>query len=125
MDERQIARAVTDAEVTCELDGSCHRLSLYNLSSHGCMMDAPAGLLLDGRRLALGFPGCNDSISARVIWQSGHYIGVQFIGNLPDEVVEALAFKADEGNAAFLDPAGYGGRLEEHASPARRRSTGR
>jgi hypothetical protein len=124
MDERQIARTVTDAEVTCEFDGVRHRLSLFNLSARGCMMDAPAGLLVEGRRLAIEFPHGN-VIGARVIWQTGHYMGVRFVSDLSEQVVESLAFRNDPIDADFPMSTSRLRETNEAAAPARRRCAGR
>lgn len=56
MDERQYERVASDAEVGGRLDGVSHRLSLYDLSTHGCMVEAPRELLPKGRRLVLDLP---------------------------------------------------------------------
>ena len=107
MDERQVAREVTDAEVACEIDGVCHRLSLYNLSSRGCMMDSPAGHLLQGRRLAVDFSG-GERIPICVIWQNGQMMGVQFLSALPDEVIGSLAFRTNEFDSYFPSAQAHG-----------------
>jgi hypothetical protein len=125
MDERQIARTVTDAEVTCEFDGVRHRLSLFNLSARGCMMDAPAGLLVEGRRLKIEFPHSSDAIAARVIWQTGHYMGVRFVGELSEQEVESLAFRNEPIEADLSLSTSALRKASEAASPARRRCAGR
>jgi hypothetical protein len=125
MDERQIARTVTDAEVTCEFDGVRHRLALFNLSARGCMMDAPAGLLVEGRRLAIEFPHGGAVIGARVIWQTGHYMGVRFLSDLSEQVVESLAFRNEPIDADFSISTSTLRETNEAAAPARRRCAGR
>lgn len=105
MDERRTQRVVSDAEVTCRFDGMAHRLSLYDLSAHGCMMTAPIGLPVTGCCIVVEFAD-DMAASAEVVWQRGNSIGVVFAAPLPHRLVEDFAFKIAGAANAPGDPLG-------------------
>ncbi len=116
MDERQVMRFVADADVRCEIDETVHRLSLYNLSTRGCMMDSPAGLLLTGRRVTIEFIR-GVVVSGHVAWQGGHFIGVRFVVELPPVVVEFLAFRIPDPEETSRTPRDRFGRELDRLPP--------
>jgi hypothetical protein len=90
MDDLHTDRLGSEAEVNCVLDGTEHRLSLYDLSASGCMLDAPHGLLPRGRRLVLRFLR-NLAVPARIVWQRGGRVGLRFQTPLQQDLVEQLS----------------------------------
>lgn len=90
MDERQALEWVSDAEVSCRLDGILQQLPLRDLTAQGCMIELSKGLLPKGRKLVVSLLR-NVAIPTRVAWQRGCFVGLRFITPLQTELVQQLA----------------------------------
>lgn len=84
------AQAISDAAVSCVLDGADHQLSLYDLSPSGCMLEAPKAFVPRGRQIVVNFFR-NLAVPARVAWQRGGRIGLQFLLPLDKDLVGCLS----------------------------------
>jgi hypothetical protein len=77
LERRSAERFQILAAVSCSVAGRSEQAVAYDLSSDGCMIEAPRGFCQPGDDIALTFPGIA-SATGKVIWTKHRNAGLQF-----------------------------------------------
>ncbi|MCT2398316.1 PilZ domain-containing protein [Novosphingobium mangrovi (ex Huang et al. 2023)] len=91
MDERDYERLIVDKGIECFVGERRYEVFLYDLSSGGCMIEAPRALLRVGMAIHLRLDEPIEA-SGQVVWMVGGNAGVRFSQLLHEAVVRHLGF---------------------------------
>jgi len=108
MYNRNSQRLDSDRAVECRANGQAFRGVLYNVSTHGCMIEMAYCQVNEGDRLYLKADG-NIRLGGVVTWQDGKNAGVRFDAPLHEAVVRYLGY--DPVKAVHMIPVDRFGRL--------------
>jgi len=99
---RSYNRLSVDKEVACRVDGERRFVTLYNLSSGGCMIECFDDIA-EGSRVDLDL---NDMtpMKGRVVWRIEKNAGIKFDAPLHPAVVESLGYITAEEEFDRHDP---------------------
>lgn len=92
MERRAVKRVQTQAMVECLSGGRRQPATVYNLSTDGCMIEAPRGFLESGDGIMLHFSN-RLAVEGQVAWRDGGQAGVHFLDKIHDLMVSALGFR--------------------------------
>ncbi|MCJ2176969.1 PilZ domain-containing protein [Novosphingobium album (ex Hu et al. 2023)] len=91
MDERNYERFVVDKDIECYVGERRYNVILYDLSSGGCMIEAPQAPLTDGVVIHLRMNKFIET-SGQVVWLAAGNAGVRFGELLHEAAVRHLGF---------------------------------
>jgi hypothetical protein len=103
-ERRSAERLSIAAAVSCSMPGRSLDAIAYDLSTDGCMIEVSNASLKAGDPVVLCFPG-QLSIEGRVAWAKYRNAGVQFSGQLDQQVVERIVGVHGRQHAARTRPA--------------------
>ena len=99
---RSYNRLSVDREIACRIDGARCYVTLYNLSSGGCMIESFDKMEV-GSRIDLDL---NDvtPMTGRIVWQIEKNVGIKFEVPLHPAAVESLGYVSAEDDFDAHDP---------------------
>ena len=92
---RSYSRFTTNLEIICTVEGKEHALGLYNLSSGGCMIEAPDVGDQEGRPIEIAL-NPKIKVPGHVAWQIDKNMGVKFDIPLHQKVVEHFGYSDEQ-----------------------------
>lgn len=99
---RSYNRFSMNREVACRVDGQREIVTLYNVSSGGCMIEC-VGRIEEGSRVDVELDD-GHSMSGHVVWRIGKNAGIKFGVPLHSAVIEKLGYSAQEESFDENDP---------------------
>lgn len=91
MERRRIKRIKATASVGCIVDGAKRQAFTYDLSAHGCMLQASGEFLSVGDDVGLSF-GEDLLVKGKVVWVNHRNAGVQFAAPLSPSATKKILF---------------------------------
>ena len=92
---RSYNRFKTDHKVECRIGRKKGTVSLYNLSSGGCMIETGSKLAEQGVRVEVKLSE-KVAMPGKIVWRVDRNVGIKFDLPLHQKVVEALGYSAEE-----------------------------
>ncbi len=99
---RSYNRLSMDREVACRIDGNRDFVTLYNISSGGCMIESFSDMNV-GTRIALDLNGIT-TMDGCVVWRIEKNAGVKFDVPLHPAAVQSMDFAAIDEDFDQNDP---------------------
>ena len=100
---RSYSRFRTDTKIQCSIAGDTETVSLYNLSSGGCMIETGSARAEKGARVVVVLSN-KAQMEGQIVWRIDHNAGVKFDHPLHQAVVETFGYQADDEDFDRDDP---------------------
>lgn len=92
---RSYNRFKTDQTVGCTVGKKQGKVSLYNLSSGGCMIETKSKYAQEGARIVIDLTDTL-SMSGKIVWRVDQSAGIKFDIPLHPKIVEKFGYSEDE-----------------------------
>ena len=92
---RSYNRFAMDETIEATIDGASSNVSLYNLSSGGCMIEVGPDGAAKGEMVKLCLPQ-GVATSGRIVWRIGKNAGIKFDVPLHTNIVERMGYAEEE-----------------------------
>lgn len=100
---RSYNRFIIDQEVECNIDGLRDFVTLYNLSSGGCMIESSNAMLKSGAEVIVDLKGFHRA-RGEVVWRIERNAGIKFDIPVHRSVIDHLGYRDQGGEFEVHEP---------------------